>query len=76
MCGWDENTISVNDIEIDESYHTLFQRHGLDSLDALFRSDIGTLLSKPGLSSWRERVRLTLLDEENREQIFLSLIHI
>ncbi len=70
LCGWNENTIRVNDIEIHESYRTLFQRYGLDSLDALFRPDIGTLLSKPGLSPWRERVRLTLLDEKNHEQTF------
>ncbi len=57
---------------IAEPYAALLRRHGLDSLDALFASSDGELLSKPGLAAWRQRWRLTLNDQEQRVVLYMK----
>lgn len=51
-----------NDLVIAAGYEQLLCANGLDSLDALFNVTNAELLSKPGLATWRERLRLILTD--------------
>lgn len=53
-------TARLNDLAVAAGYEDILRLNGLTSLDAMFAVAEGELLSKPGLSSWRERVRLTL----------------
>ncbi|RJP24131.1 MAG: hypothetical protein C4527_19265 [Candidatus Omnitrophota bacterium] len=70
MSSQENSIISQNDLRIVNHYLPLLRRHGLVSLDALFQSDIGISLKKPGLSQWRERFRLVLDDDRGNPRIF------
>ena len=54
------SVVSCNDLIVAPGYEQLLRGNGLDSLDALFSTNRGELLSKPGLAGWCERIRLTL----------------
>ncbi len=51
--------VSLNDLTVVGEFEPLLRAHDLDSLDALFQIN-GERLDKPGLSPWRERLRLSL----------------
>ncbi len=63
-------TFSCNDLVVVDHYRPLLQRYCLDSLDSLFKNEVGTLLSQPGISQWRERIRLVLNDKEGNPKTF------
>lgn len=50
----------LNDLTIASEYESWLREKGLDTLNALFDIQDGESLSKPGLHSWRERIRLNL----------------
>ncbi len=52
--------VACNDLIVTPGYEQLLRANGLDSLDALFSTNRGELLMKPGLAGWCERIRLTL----------------
>ena len=58
-----------NDLTIVRGYENALRANGLDSLDALFAVSSGERLNKPGLSPWRERLRLTL-DVDGEQRMF------
>lgn len=63
--------VSFNDLTVLRGFEPLLQRHHLDTLDALFGAQ-GQRLDKPGLSSWRERLRLSLDDADSRRVLYLK----
>ena len=63
-------TVRLNDLTVRAGYEDVLRASGLDSLDAMFAVSNGESLNKPGLSSWRERIRLTLATEP---QAFLPM---
>ena len=63
--------VSLNDLTVLRGFEPLLQRHKLDTLDALFCAQ-GQRLDKPGLSSWRERLRLSLDDADSRRVLYLK----
>ncbi|NOT01644.1 MAG: hypothetical protein HOP29_13565 [Phycisphaerales bacterium] len=52
--------VVVGDMTMAREYAGAFQRAGLTSLDAFLRHSASQSLGKPGLPSWRERVRVEL----------------
>ncbi len=55
----------MNDLTIADGCERLLVDNRLDTLDRLFECEPDEILDKPGLSSWRERLRLTVrLDAE------------
>ncbi|MCH7839656.1 MAG: hypothetical protein IID38_05415 [Planctomycetes bacterium] len=63
--------VSLNDLTVLRGFEPLLQRHHLDTLDALFCAQ-GQRLDKPGLSSWRERLRLSLDDADSPRVFYLK----
>lgn len=63
--------VSLNDLTVLRGFEPLLQRHHLDTLDALFCAQ-GHRLDKPGLSSWRERLRLSLDDADLPRVFYLK----
>jgi len=51
---------------------SLLRENGLDSLDALFNAPNAEKLSKPGLSVWRERLRLMLTVGGEKRPFYLK----
>ena len=66
------NIRRVNDLLIDRAYESLLRVNGLDSQDALYADTIGTVLGKPGLETWRQRLRLTLNFEGSERTFYLK----
>ncbi len=67
-----EGYIALNDLTVAPGYENVLRANGLDSLEALFTASGAKLLSKPGLSSWRERLRLTLDVGGERRTFYLK----
>ncbi len=53
-------TTKLNDLTVHSGYTSWLREQGLDSLDGLFNAKDGESLNKPGLDSWRQRLRLQL----------------
>lgn len=64
--------VELNDLKVAAEFRGVLTANGLDSLDALFSYSDGESLSKPGLSPWRERRRLTLDDRGHRHTFYLK----
>ncbi|MCH7807687.1 MAG: phosphotransferase [Planctomycetes bacterium] len=64
--------VSHNDLQVAAEHLPLLRANALDSLDRLFESKQGESLSKPGLSPWRERLRLTLEVEGQTRTFYLK----
>lgn len=71
----DEGVVVLNDLTVDAAYEALLRRCGLDSLDALFAVREAESLAKPGLDTWRERLRLRLPCEEGERVLYLKRFH-
>lgn len=67
----DEEILRINDLQVVSRYAALLPRNNLDSLDALFAVR-GESLAKPGLATWRERIRLTLDDRGQTSTLYLK----
>lgn len=63
---------SSSGLTITAGYEEILAANGLDSLDALFEVAQGEALSKPDLSPWRERLRLTLDVSDGRRTFYLK----
>jgi len=63
------------DLAITAGYAEILLANSLDSLDALFEVAQGETLSKPDLSLWRERLRLTLDVSGERRTFYLKRFH-
>ncbi len=66
VLGWSlvEMMSSNGDFCVADGFAGVLSANGIDSLDALFRFPNDESLSKPGLSRWRERLRLVLMGGE------------
>jgi hypothetical protein len=66
LLGWSlvEMMGSNGDLCVSDGFAEVLSANGIDSLDALFRFRNDESLSKPGLSRWRERLRLVLMGGE------------
>ncbi len=53
-------TVRLNDLIVTAGYEDVLRANKLDSLEAVFVASGGESLTKPGLSPWRDRIRLTL----------------
>lgn len=62
----------LNDLTIAPEYESWLHDHGLDTLNALFDLHEGESLTKPGLQSWRERIRLTLPHEDGTSTYYMK----
>jgi hypothetical protein len=62
----------LGDLRVMASFKPLLLANELDSLEALFAVSSGESLRKPGLESWRERIRLTLRDVEGTHTLYLK----
>ena len=62
----------LGDLLVMASFKPLLLANELDSLEALFAISSGESLRKPGLESWRERIRLTLRDVEWTRTLYLK----
>ncbi len=65
-------TADTQSLRVNPKYEALLLRNGLDSLDALFAIPNDQTLGKPGLATWRERIRLTLDDGEKGVVAYLK----
>lgn len=64
-----------DDLTIVGGYEEVLFANGLDSLDALFNTSNAESLGKPGLSPWRQRLRLTLNVAGERRTFYLKRFH-
>jgi heptose I phosphotransferase len=60
-----------SDLTIADGYQSLLATKGLNTLDALFTAK-GEILGKPGLASWRKRLRVTLEDGGGARTFYLK----
>ncbi|UCE61436.1 MAG: phosphotransferase [Phycisphaerales bacterium] len=65
-------TVQLNDLTVAAEHEGLLRANDVDSLDALFAVSDGESLTKPGLGSWRERIRLVLSDGEASRTFYLK----
>ncbi len=63
------------DLTIVSGYEEVLLANGLDSLDALFNTSNAESLGKPGLSPWRQRLRLTLNVTGEQRTFYLKRFH-
>ena len=64
--------VRCNDLTVVAGYQDALRANGLDSLDALFAVEDADLLSKPGLETWRERLRLEINVGGQRQTVYLK----
>ena len=64
--------VTVNDLTVAPAFADALRTCGLDSLDALFAVPNDDRLSKPGLASWRERLKLTVTINGEPRTFFLK----
>ncbi|UCF33080.1 MAG: hypothetical protein JSV78_12180 [Phycisphaerales bacterium] len=62
----------LGDVLVVASFKPLLLANELDSLEALFAISSGESLGKPGLESWRERIRLSLREAEGTRTVYLK----
>jgi hypothetical protein len=62
----------LGDLLVVASFKPLLLANELGSLEALFAISSGESLRKPGLESWRERLRLTLRDVAGTRTVYLK----
>lgn len=65
-------TTRLNDLTVVKGFEEFLRANNIDSLEALFSTSAGESLSKPGLASWRERIRLDLGDEGTSRTLYLK----
>ncbi len=63
---------SLNDLRVVPGFEPWLHGHGLDSLDALFLVRNDGQLGKPGLSPWRERLRIELTSGGDSRTFYLK----
>ncbi|MCA9256157.1 MAG: hypothetical protein KDA33_10995, partial [Phycisphaerales bacterium] len=59
-------------MRVDPRYIDLLRDAGLSTYDAVMSSEVGASMNKPGLASYRERIRLTLGAGDRAETVFLK----
>lgn len=62
----------VGGMRVDPRYVDLLHDAGLSSFDDVMTSSVGTPMGKPGLASYRKRIRLRLGDGESAETVYLK----
>lgn len=62
----------LNDLTVVAGQEELLRANHLDTLDALFTYTGGESLAKPGLSSWRQRTRLTVEGSQKPRTLYLK----
>lgn len=62
----------LNDLTVKAGKEELLRANHLDSLNALFAVSHGDSLHKPGLDSWRERIRLAFEHEGVKHTLYLK----
>jgi plasmid stabilization system protein ParE len=67
-----EDPVMLNDLTIAAPYAQLLRDNGLGSLDDLCTESLGESLHKPGLDTWRERLRLTLTHGSGPQTVYLK----
>lgn len=65
-------TVALNDLTVQPAYVDVLRDARLDSLDALFAVKDGQSLSKPGLDTWRTRIRIVLPGSGGERVYFLK----
>jgi len=65
-------TTQLNDLTVAAGFEECLVAAGLGSLDRLFACSSEQDLQKPGLSAWRERIRLTLTIEDEPTALYLK----
>jgi hypothetical protein len=65
----DSDIVELNDLLVMPAFVDTLRAAGLDSLEGLFSLKQAELLTKPGLQSWRERLRFDL-DHQGRHCVF------
>jgi hypothetical protein len=68
----DRRIVQLNGLAVVAGYEELLRAAGLDTLEAWFRVSDDQSLRKPGLSPWRERLRMTLELAGRRETFYLK----
>ncbi len=68
----DPSLIRCNDLTVVAGYADVLRASGLDCLDALFALSDADRLSKPGLGSWRERLRFQLEVHGQQQTVYLK----
>jgi heptose I phosphotransferase len=66
------STVALGDLTVHPAHVDVLRNARLDSLGALFAIKDGRLLSKPGLDSWRKRLRIALPGLEGEFVYFLK----
>jgi len=64
--------VRMNDLWVTPHAAPMVQNNQLDSVNALFAIEGGTVLSKSGLDSWRTRVRLSVADGDHRATWYIK----
>ncbi|MCH8150150.1 MAG: hypothetical protein IH987_19595 [Planctomycetes bacterium] len=67
-----EATESLNDLTVVAARAPWLVANGLDTLDRLFEPSTGECLGKPGLNTWRERIRLTIQHDGDEQKLYLK----
>ena len=65
-------TTSLNDLTGVAERAPWLAANDLDTLDRLFELSTGECLSKPGLNTWRERIRLTIRQDGDEQTLYLK----
>lgn len=65
-------TASLNDLTVVAGRAPWLAANDLDTLDRLFELSTGECLSKPGLNTWRERIRLTIRQDDRQHTLYLK----
>ncbi len=66
------DVVRLNDLIVSAAYAPHLRAGRLDSLDRLFAVPNDGALAKPGLDTWRERIRLTLTVEDTPRTFYLK----
>lgn len=74
-CYENSGVQAVRDLSIVAGYERVLAAHGMDSLDGLFDVPNDNALDKPGLSPWRERLRLRLDVDGVPRTFYLKRFH-
>ena len=63
-------SVRLNDLLVAPDCVELLEQHGLDTVEAWFTTKGDAVLDKPGLASWRRRLRLVLEGDDGRRHTF------
>lgn len=68
----DVSPIGGNVLTVTSEYAQLLESAGFNSIESIFNYADGESLNKPGLASWRERIRITVADRGETHTLYLK----